>query len=158
MKAQGSCLCGKIRYEVNKTSDNIDHCHCTYCQKFHGAAFGTYIEPVTPENFIWLEGEKLVSRYQSSSHSARLFCSVCGSALSRRLTAARYWRRPPPPLTEKLKSAIRRTCSGSQKQAGARLTTACRNTTPIHPAWTSSLLLTEPYFVLARGLQILVRS
>ena len=81
MKTQGSCLCGKICYEVNKTSDDIDHCHCTFCQKFHGAAFGTYIEPVTPENFSWLEGEELVSRYQSSSHSARLFCSACGSAL-----------------------------------------------------------------------------
>ena len=81
MKTRGSCLCGKIRYEVNKTSDDIDHCHCTFCQKYHGAAFGTYIEPVTPENFSWLEGEKLVSRYQSSSHSARLFCSACGSAL-----------------------------------------------------------------------------
>ena len=88
MKAQGSCLCGKIRYAVNKTSANIDHCHCTFCQKFHGAAFGTYIEPVTPENFAWLEGEELVSRYQSSSHSARLFCRVCGSALVAEINGA----------------------------------------------------------------------
>ena len=81
MKAQGSCLCGKIRYKVNTTSDDIDHCHCTFCQKYHGAAFGTYIEPVPPDKFTWAEGEELVARYQSSSHSARLFCSVCGSAL-----------------------------------------------------------------------------
>ncbi len=25
MKTRGSCLCGKICYEVNKTSDDIDH-------------------------------------------------------------------------------------------------------------------------------------
>ena len=81
MKIQGSCLCGKIRYEVNEASGYIDHCHCTFCQKSHGAAFGSYLEPVTPENFSWLEGEEYVGRYQSSSHSARLFCSVCGASL-----------------------------------------------------------------------------
>ena len=97
MKAQGSCLCGKIRYEVITTSDDIDHCHCTFCQKYHGAAFGTYIEPVTPDNFTWMEGENLVARYQSSSHSARLFCSVCGSALVARSTGrgtGRHRRHP----------------------------------------------------------------
>ena len=81
MNNRGSCLCGKIRYEVNITSDKISNCHCSYCRKHHGAAFGTYLEAVAPENFTWLEGEELLSSYQSSPRIARLFCSVCGSPL-----------------------------------------------------------------------------
>lgn len=81
MKIEGSCLCKKVRYSMNTASENIDHCHCTFCQKAHGAAFSSYVEPVTPENFTWLEGEELLSKYDSSSHSARLFCSKCGSSL-----------------------------------------------------------------------------
>ena len=92
MNAKGSCLCGKIRYEVSTTSDDIDHCHCTFCQKYHGAAFGTYIEPVPADKFTWTEGKELVARYQSSSHSARLFCSVCGSALVAQRSAGRNRR------------------------------------------------------------------
>lgn len=80
MSMTGSCLCGGVKYEVDKIGDDIDHCHCTFCQKSHAAAFGTYVN-VAPEDFRWLEGEALLARYQSSSHSARVFCSRCGSSL-----------------------------------------------------------------------------
>ena len=81
MTHKGSCLCGKVHYETGELSTHIDHCHCTYCQKFHGAAFGSYAELIDPGSFRWTEGEESVSRYQSSSHSARLFCGACGSSL-----------------------------------------------------------------------------
>jgi len=81
MTHRGSCLCGKVQYETGEISTHIDHCHCTYCQKFHGAPFGTYSEVIDTASFRWVQGEESVSRYQSSSHSARLFCANCGSSL-----------------------------------------------------------------------------
>ncbi len=81
MTYRGSCLCGKVQYETGELSAHIDHCHCSYCQKFHGAAFGSYAEVIDAESFRWQQGQEFVRRYQSSSHSARLFCACCGSSL-----------------------------------------------------------------------------
>ncbi len=81
MLHQGSCLCGEVHYETGELSEHIDHCHCTYCQKFHGAAYGSYAGIINPDSFRWIKGEQRVHRYQSSSHSARLFCASCGSSL-----------------------------------------------------------------------------
>ena len=79
MTYQGSCLCGAARYEVGKLG-HVGHCHCSYCRKWHAAAFGTYVD-IEPETFRWVQGEETVGRYQSTSHSARHFCRQCGSPL-----------------------------------------------------------------------------
>ncbi len=50
------------------------------CRKAHGAAFGTYAS-VEPGDFRWMEGEELVTAYESSPGERRLFCRVCGSSL-----------------------------------------------------------------------------
>lgn len=39
---EGSCLCGAVRYQVDGPPKRVAHCHCTLCQKHHGAAFGSY--------------------------------------------------------------------------------------------------------------------
>ena len=65
MNHKGSCLCGKMQYETGELSSHIDHCHCTYCQKFHGAPFGTYAEIIDPSSFRWVEGGESVGRYQA---------------------------------------------------------------------------------------------
>ena len=81
MTHKGSCLCGKMQYETGELSNELDHCHCTFCQKSHGAAFGTYVQVMDVNTFKWLSGGDDVGRYQSSSHSARQFCNKCGSSL-----------------------------------------------------------------------------
>jgi hypothetical protein len=81
MNHKGSCLCKKMQYETGELSTELDHCHCTFCQKSHGAAFGTYAKVMDENSFKWISGGDDVGRYQSSSHSARLFCNACGSSL-----------------------------------------------------------------------------
>ena len=81
MSYKGSCLCGKMQYETGELSREIDHCHCTFCQKSHGAAFGSYVKIEDPATFKWISGGDDVGRYQSSSHSARWFCNGCGSSI-----------------------------------------------------------------------------
>jgi len=80
MTIQGSCLCGQIRYEIQGEPGEADYCHCSFCRKAHGSAFGSYLS-IKPETFRWLAGEDKFGRYQSSSHSARIFCPNCGSPL-----------------------------------------------------------------------------
>lgn len=79
MSVRGSCLCASVVYEVEKIEE-LGHCHCSYCQKWHGAAFGTYAD-IDSESFRWIKGADKVARYQSSTHSARHFCRQCGSPL-----------------------------------------------------------------------------
>lgn len=77
---QGSCLCGKVRYQVMDISPQMGHCHCQMCRKFHGAAFSTFGE-VSVENFEWLQGESLIKSYQAGNGTVRKFCNECGSSL-----------------------------------------------------------------------------
>jgi len=81
MNHKGSCLCGKMQYETGELAKEVDFCHCTFCQKAHGAPFGCYVGLVDAGTFRWIAGGDDVGRYQSSPHSARLFCNACGSSL-----------------------------------------------------------------------------
>lgn len=82
MDITGSCLCQSIKYQVSNTEFHQSaNCHCGNCRKTHGAAFGTYA-PVRTGEFRWLQGEDKVTRYVSSPHTYRCFCSVCGSPLA----------------------------------------------------------------------------
>ena len=73
-------MSGAIRYEIDQRLRDAGHCHCAMCRKAHGAAFATYAT-VDPTNFRWITGEQLVSLYESSPNSGRMFCSVCGSII-----------------------------------------------------------------------------
>jgi hypothetical protein len=76
--AQGSCLCGAIRYEVEGPIGMMSHCYCSMCRKHHGAMFATFV--ATPvQQFRWLAGEGDVKTYRSSSNGKRSFCGTCGS-------------------------------------------------------------------------------
>jgi len=75
---KGSCLCGQVVYEVDEFVASIVHCHCLKCRKAHGSAFST-TAPVLREHFRWLQGEALLSSFESSPGKRRHFCSNCGS-------------------------------------------------------------------------------
>ncbi len=56
----------------------INNCHCQWCRKVSGAAFGTMVQ-VRKEGLTWLQGKDLVMGYESSVGIFRAFCRVCGS-------------------------------------------------------------------------------
>lgn len=80
MKNTGSCLCKRITFEVDKFQGPIGHCHCTMCQKFHGAAFSTFVE-AKKADLHWCSGEELLKAYRADNESVRTFCTCCGSSL-----------------------------------------------------------------------------
>ena len=76
----GSCQCGGVRYTVDSEFSDVTNCHCTMCQKIHGAAYGTYGE-VRRDRMRWTEGNDLLRVYSSSKGVERRFCGLCGSTL-----------------------------------------------------------------------------
>lgn len=78
---EGGCLCGRVRYRVAGALFGADHCHCTMCQRQHGAAFATYAD-FKPADFSWVEGEDAIKLYETPSGAGWCFCQVCGSSLA----------------------------------------------------------------------------
>jgi hypothetical protein len=76
----GSCLCAKVRFQLEGALQFINHCHCSMCRKVHGAAFGSFLH-ADGRGFRWLSGHSLVENYRSSPGNVRAFCTVCGSSL-----------------------------------------------------------------------------
>lgn len=79
-KITGKCLCEGIKYEIEGELGPIYNCHCTKCRRWHGAAFRTRAS-VKTEQFHWVSGEDILSKFYSSSDTIKWFCSVCGSNL-----------------------------------------------------------------------------
>ena len=78
---KGSCLCGQIRFEVDKFAPLTGNCHCSMCRKFHGAAYATIAE-ARAHHFRWTAGEQLLQAYTASNGTTRRFCRNCGSSLT----------------------------------------------------------------------------
>ncbi|WP_332876487.1 GFA family protein [Massilia sp. S19_KUP03_FR1] len=84
----GSCLCGGIVFHAALPALGASHCYCTMCQKFHGAAAGSYVN-VASSGYVVEQGADLIVDYASSGQARRGFCRTCGSSL--------YWRSPATP-------------------------------------------------------------
>ncbi len=83
---RGSCLCGGVKYEITSPLQAAANCHCSMCRKQHGAAFRSRAS-VMATDFHWVQGEQLVTFYESSPGTHRGFCSVCGSPVVNRIEA-----------------------------------------------------------------------
>lgn len=77
---QGTCLCGKIRYEVTARPKAMYYCHCAMCRRASGSSFATNMQ-VPAEAFKVTAGESLLKAYESSPREFRYFCSECGSPM-----------------------------------------------------------------------------
>jgi len=79
MAVRGKCLCGGIQFEAASVPV-IVLCHCSMCRKAHGASFVTFVS-ASRNDFRWVQGEDLITRYNSSAQFAQRFCRICGSNL-----------------------------------------------------------------------------
>lgn len=74
----GGCLCGAVRYEVRGPLRNVVNCHCSMCQKLHGA-FGAHTK-ARKANITLTQSDGL-AWYKTSDVARRGFCKLCGSSL-----------------------------------------------------------------------------
>lgn len=77
---RGSCLCGKITYEVRGSPKAMYYCHCSMCRKATGSSFATNML-VREADFVVTSGQALIKAFQSSPGEHRHFCSECGSPI-----------------------------------------------------------------------------
>ena len=84
--AEGSCLCGGVRYRVDGKMRQIIACHYRQCRKQTGSHM-TAIR-ASLGDFHLDDPHNLVAWYRSSAKAERGFCSRCGSTL--------FWRRNEP--------------------------------------------------------------
>jgi hypothetical protein len=56
MKMDGSCHCGRIRFEAEIDPVKVVICHCTDCQTLSGSAFRTVV-PANEGTFVLRSGE-----------------------------------------------------------------------------------------------------
>ena len=75
---EGSCLCGRVRFEVEGDLPGPDACHCGNCRKHSGHYF---VSTDVPRAALTVHGEENVRWFRSSDKARRGFCSVCGSSL-----------------------------------------------------------------------------
>lgn len=73
----GSCLCGKVSYEISGDVGEIVHCHCVTCRKAHGSAFSS-VAAVADADFE-VSGREHLNSFESSKGKNRFFCTNCGT-------------------------------------------------------------------------------
>jgi hypothetical protein len=75
----GGCQCGAVRFKVEGALGDASVCHCRMCQKASGNFYAALVS-VRGARLEWTRGEP--SRFRSSNHGSRGFCSNCGTPLT----------------------------------------------------------------------------
>ena len=75
---RGSCMCGRVSFEVTGNLGSVDACHCVQCRKQSGHFF---VSTNVARSALTVSGADNLSWYPSSEKVRRGFCSTCGSAL-----------------------------------------------------------------------------
>ena len=90
IERNGGCVCGSIRFKATGEPLRVTLCHCTWCQRRTGTAFGT--EVVFNGEQVEIKGETLGVYRHHSDESGRwlnvVFCRTCGTNLGFTLEAA----------------------------------------------------------------------
>lgn len=71
---QGSCHCGKVRYEVSMALESAIECNCSNCSRL-----GYLLNFVPEAQFKLLKGADELSDYTFNKHAIHhVFCKTCG--------------------------------------------------------------------------------
>ena len=76
----GGCLCGAIRFELERVPETATYCHCTRCQRRTGGAWSAQAG-VKDAGLRFLSGEDAVRWWQPPDGYAKGFCPTCGAHL-----------------------------------------------------------------------------
>ncbi len=85
----GACLCGAVRFEVDKPYPKLYQCHCSLCRRQGGSVSNTGMI-VAADKFRWLAGESLVTQWARETGFRSWFCSRCGSPTANPLRNTGY--------------------------------------------------------------------
>jgi hypothetical protein len=75
---KGQCLCGQVSWVADGEPTGVNHCHCSMCRRWTGAAFAT---------LVWFERKDVrwtgvqAKLYRSSPIAWRSHCDNCGTPI-----------------------------------------------------------------------------
>jgi|SRR5665213_136606 len=79
--AQGQCLCGAVRFEIDTPARWAWHDHSAASRRAHSAAYATYVGSWR-KRFRVTRGKTGIARYEDkATKTVRSFCISCGSPL-----------------------------------------------------------------------------
>ena len=76
----GGCMCGAVRFEIDRPLVSAGYCHCTRCQRRTGTAASASAR-IEPGSLTVVAGEELLRAWDPPEGFSKIFCSVCGSAM-----------------------------------------------------------------------------
>ena len=79
LTSTGSCLCGAVSFTASFPSKWVAHCHCTRCQRAHGAPFVTWVGMAAAQ--ISVRGDASLRWHVAEEGGSRGFCGNCGSPM-----------------------------------------------------------------------------
>ncbi len=89
MKHEGGCVCGHVRYSADGDPERVTICHCAWCQRRTGTAFG--VEAVFRQEKVEIAAGSVQTYRHISDESGRWldqqFCSNCGTNIGFTLEA-----------------------------------------------------------------------
>ena len=76
----GSCLCGRVAFQISGKIGPIGQCHCSKCRKASGTD-GNAVCYTAFKNLQWVSGENEVKHWYSPGDApwSKAFCQNCGS-------------------------------------------------------------------------------
>lgn len=78
--AAGRCLCGAVAFAAGLPSRWVAHCHCTRCQRAHGAGFVTWVG-LDADRVRIDDPSHALRWYVAETGAERGFCGTCGSPM-----------------------------------------------------------------------------
>lgn len=81
---EGGCVCGTVRYRVTGAPIRTNVCHCTFCQRRTGSAFG-FMAFFKQEDLEITRGilKSYEHRSDESNRQLRMeFCPTCGTTVT----------------------------------------------------------------------------
>ena len=79
----GGCICGAVKFTVTGLPERVTVCHCAWCQRRTGTAFGTEVVFLT-ENVSFTSTSMSTYRHHSDESGRWVdvhFCTACGTNL-----------------------------------------------------------------------------
>lgn len=74
----GSCLCGKVRLDIDEACRDVIICHCQQCRKQTGHVLAA---TRVMDDKLHITGAEHIKWYDASEDAKRGFCRHCGSTL-----------------------------------------------------------------------------
>jgi len=86
----GTCLCGKVEFELLGATPKMYKCFCTLCQKQGGTASNASAI-IRQNRFRWLAGEDTISQWSKPTGFSSHFCKDCGCPVPNEFQGQYVW-------------------------------------------------------------------